>query len=278
MLRSLVGSEMCIRDRASVTQGACETDYATSWFIGEFHSAFSNLLFFWVGVSSMDLYRRHRLPRRMAILAGCVILLSVTGIGMHVSLHYVWELLRDLAQAGLLITLYRCRGPIHFAEGYRSMASRSLLHFVVVACFVAAQVEWFRELHIGVMTCLILNLNFSSVMERPKLKQRMLRATMLTLGAWLCYTLDAPTCWLMESVLVNPQLLALANLLGSIATHEAVVVSAVLVAEDMGGEAELGVIGYGPKYQLSSVVGWAGISYVEDIEYGIKPVTFTKNE
>lgn len=262
----------------TTTRGSCEVDYGVSHFIGELHNAYSNFLFLFVGMFSMELYRRHRLPRRMAILAGWVMLTGFSGVGLHITLHRRWELLNDISQAGVLISLYRCRGPVQYASGYRPMALRSAAHMCGAIICLVAQIEWFREIHMCVMATLILHLNYKSTRSQPQLWQRVMRATALTVGCWVCYLLDNYTCWFMQTALLNPQLLALSNLLASISVHEAVVVTAVLVAEDMGGEAELGVIGYGPGYRLSSLVGWAGISYVDDIEYGIKSVTFTKTE
>ena len=158
------------------------------------------------------------------------------------------------------------------------MALFAVVHFCTAAVFLMLELEWFAEIHMIVMVCLIGRQIFYSTRDRPRLGLCATRASLLMLACWVCWLGDRELCWLFEGMPLNPQLRALANLLASISLSEVVVVMAVLVAEDMGGEAELGVIGYGPGYQLSSVVGWAGVAYVDNIEYGVKPITYVDED
>jgi len=261
-----------------VLEGWCEKDYAVSFYVAEFHNAYSNLLVVFVGVSSFYLYRRHRLPKRIANLAVCVILVGISGFVLHVSLRKECNLFNKIAQAGLLIAVWRCRGPPRHAAGYQSTAFLTVFHFCTAAVILCLEVEWFAEIHMIVMTCLIGRQIFYSTRDRPRLGLCASRSVLLMLACWLCWLGDRELCWLFENINLNPQLRALSNLLASISLSEVVVVMAVLVAEDMGGEAELGVIGYGPGYQLSSVVGWAGVAYVDSIEYGVKPISYVDED
>ena len=98
--------------------GWCEKDYAISYYVAEFHNAYSNLLIVFVGFSSLHLYRRHRysprngsefteccfrLPKRIANLAVWVILVGISGLALHVSLRRECYIGNNIAQAGLLV-------------------------------------------------------------------------------------------------------------------------------------------------------------------------------
>lgn len=254
----------------------CERDYWASNFVAEFHNAYSNLLFVLVGVGALNLCHQHKLPQRMYILALWIVLMGLTGGIMHTTLHREWQVANDVCQAGLMITLYWCKAcPYGGAAGFTMMALISCTHFVTASACLVVQVTRFAEVHMIIMVLLILHNNYKSTLESPVLLQRMARSIFLLLGCLMCHVLDGPACFVMNAMPVNPQLQALSNLLGSISVHEAVVVTAALVAEHMGGVAHLGVVGYGRDYPVSSAVGWAGLAYVEDIEYGIKSVKFT---
>eukprot|EP00656_Telonema_subtile_P003413 TRINITY_DN11563_c0_g1_i2.p1 TRINITY_DN11563_c0_g1~~TRINITY_DN11563_c0_g1_i2.p1 ORF type:complete len:274 (+),score=29.72 TRINITY_DN11563_c0_g1_i2:697-1518(+) len=166
----------------TVSRGSCEVDYGLTQWVGELHNSYSNLMFLFVGLISFDQYRRHRLPRRMAIIAVFLLLMGLSGIALHITLQYQLELFNDISQAGLMVALYHCRGPAQYAAGYRPMALISAAHFLAAAGCLLMNIEWFRELHMLVMLCLILHQNYHGTKEHPRLFQRVMRAFFLILG------------------------------------------------------------------------------------------------
>jgi len=130
----------------------CERDYGASNYVAEFHNAYSNLLFVLVGSGSLHLSLQHKLPRRMSILAIWIVLMGLSGAGMHITLHREWQVVNDVNQAGMMITLYWCRAcPYGGAAGFTTMAVISCAHFVAASACLALQVDRFAEGHMCIM-------------------------------------------------------------------------------------------------------------------------------